>query len=781
MNKKWIFLMAITGMILMNLQAQKKSNKPVKKAVVTEVRNQYFYQDAAMDKFIADLLSKMTLEEKIGQLNLPSAGDFVTGQVKSSDIGKKIEKGEVGGLFNIKGVKKIREIQKMAVENSRLKIPMIFGMDVIHGYETNFPIPLGLAASWDMQLIEQSAKVAAQEATADGICWTFSPMVDLARDPRWGRVAEGAGEDPYLGGQIAAAMVRGYQGKNLAEKNTMAACVKHFALYGAPEGGRDYNTVDMSRVRMYNEYFPPYKAAFDAGAATAMASFNEIDGIPATGNRWLLTSVLRDQWKFKGFVVTDYTGINEMIEHGMGDLQQVSSLALKAGVDMDMVGEGFLTTLKKSLAEGKVTQAQITEAARRILEIKYRLGLFKDPYLYCDENRAVNEVYNTEHRNIARNTAAQSMVLMKNEQQTLPLKTGQQVAVIGPLAQNPENMPGTWSVAAKHANSVYLMQGLKETLGDQFTFTFARGSNFEENIDLENRYASFGKNSYRDNRTEAELLKEAVETASKADIVLLAVGEMAEMSGESSSRTRIDIPAVQRRLISAIKNTGKPIVLVLFTGRPLVLTDEAQLADAILNVWFPGSEAGYAIADVLSGKINPSGKLPMTFPRHVGQVPVYYNHKNTGRPEPSEGSHMKFRSVYLDEVNSPLYPFGYGLSYTTFKYDELNLSSVKLTGNSKLKASVQLTNTGKYDGAEIVQLYIRDKVGSITRPVKELKDFQKVFLKAGESKTVTFEVTTDDLKFYNSELQHDWESGDFTIGIGSNSRDVQTKDIIWNK
>jgi beta-glucosidase len=632
-----------------------------------------------------------------------------------------------------------------------------------------------------MDLIRKSAQIAAAEATADGINWAFSPMVDISRDPRWGRVAEGAGEDAYLGSQIAKAMVNGYQGNDLKANNTMLACVKHFALYGASEAGRDYNTVDMSKVRMYNEYLPPYKAAIDAGAGSVMVSFNEIDGIPATGNKWLLTDLLRNQWKFPGFVVTDYTGILEMIEHGMGDLQQVSKLALNAGVDMDMVTEGFLLTLTKSLKEGKVTYSDIDLAARRILEAKYRLGLFDDPYKYCDSNRAKTEIFNSQNRAEARTIAAQSMVLMKNQNNTLPLKAAGTVAVIGPLADNPENMPGTWSVGAKHSQAISLMKGLKETLGDKVNFVWAKGANFDYDPDFESRVSMFGKNSYRDNRPKEEILKEAMDAARKADVILAALGESAEMSGECSSRTNIEVPQSQKDLLIELKKLGKPIVLVLFTGRPLVLNDENKLADAILNVWFAGSEAGYAISDVLFGKVNPSGKLPMTFPRNLGQVPIYYNHKNTGRPEIKEDQFDKFKSVYLDVPNSPLFPFGYGLSYTTFSYGDISLSNTQLQGNQTLKASVTLTNTGKYDGAEVVQLYIRDVVGSNTRPVKELKGFQKVMLKAGETKTVTFDITPELLKFYNNKLIYDWESGDFEIKIGGNSYDVKTATVNWMK
>ena len=770
------------------VSAQKKSKKkqtiaaiPLVPAKPISTKSIHFKSDPVMDQFIDDLMSKMTLDEKIGQLNLPSAGDFTTGQAKSSNIGQSIKEGKVGGLFNIKGVEKIREVQRVAIEESRMKIPMLFGMDVIHGYESTFPIPLGLASSWDMDLIEQSARVAAQEATADGINWTFSPMVDISRDPRWGRISEGSGEDPYLGSRIARAMVTGYQGNDLSANNTMLACVKHFALYGAPEAGRDYNTVDMSRVTMYNVYFPPYKAAVDAGVGSIMASFNEVEGIPATGNYWLQNQVLRKEWGFKGLNVTDYTGIKEMIEHGVGDMQASSALALRAGVDMDMVSEGFLSTLKKSLQEGKVTYSEIDQAARRILEAKYRLGLFADPYKYCDSERAKKEVYSTDNRAIARSTAAQSMVLLKNNDQLLPLQAKGKIAVIGPLADNPENMPGTWSVASKHSNAVSLLKGLKETYGKQVEFLYAKGANFDYDPEFEGKITMFGKKAYRDERPKEEILKEAVEAANRADVIIAALGEASESSGEAASMVNLELRQSQKDLLAALKKTGKPIVLVLFNGRPMVINDEIEKADALLNVWFAGSEAGYAISDVLFGKVNPSAKLPVTFPRNVGQIPLYYNHKNTGRPLTDENVWEKFRTAYLDSPNLPLFPFGFGLSYTTFTYSDINVSAKNLQGNGKLTASVTLTNTGKYDGAEVVQLYIRDVVGTNTRPLKEMKGFQKVMLKAGESKTVSFEITPEDLKYYNNELKFDLESGDFQIMIGGNSQDVKSITINWEK
>lgn len=738
-------------------------------------------QDAKMKTFIDALMKKMTLEEKIGQLNLPGSGDIVTGQAKSSDIGKKIREGKVGGLFNIKGVEKIRDVQRVAVEESRMKIPLLFGMDVIHGYQTTFPIPLGLSCSWDMNAIEQSARIAATEASADGICWTFSPMVDIARDARWGRIAEGSGEDPYLGSAIAQAMVRGYQGNDLTKNNTIMACVKHYAMYGAAEAGRDYNTTDMSRLRMFNEYLPPYKAAVDAGAGSIMASFNEVDGIPATGSKFLMTDVLRRQWGFKGFVVTDYTGINEMIDHGMGDLQQVSALALKAGINMDMVGEGFLTTLTKSLKEGKITLKEIDDACRLILEAKYKLGLFDDPYKYCDVQRSKTDVYTDANRRTARRIAAESFVLLKNNNSILPLKKTGTIALIGPLADSKANMPGTWSVATDLSKAVAVKPAMENAVGANANILYAKGSSFEADPELEKRGTMFGRELQPDSRSNAELLAEALQVANQADVIVATLGEASEMSGESSSRTNIEIPQVQKDLLAALLKTGKPVVLVLFTGRPLALAWEQKNVPAILNVWFGGSEAGDAIADVLFGDVNPSGKLTTSFPQNVGQVPIYYAHKNTGRPLGEGKWFEKFRSNYLDVSNDPLYPFGYGLSYTTFSYSDVKLSSASLKGNQTLTASVTVTNTGKRDGKETVQLYIRDLVGSITRPVKELKGFQKISLKAGESRTVTFSITPNDLKFYNGDLKYDWEPGEFSIMIGASSRDVKSANVNWVK
>ncbi len=760
MNKKYSLLILLALLLPLGLQAQKPP------------------QD--MDRFLDNLLKRMTLEEKIGQLNLPVTGEITTGQAKSSDIATKIKQGEVGGLFNLKGVDKIRDVQRLAVENSRLGIPLLFGMDVIHGYETIFPIPLGLSCTWDIPAIEESARIAAVEASADGISWTFSPMVDISRDPRWGRVSEGSGEDPFLGALIARAMVRGYQGKDMSRNDEIMACIKHFALYGAAEAGRDYNTVDMSRQRMFNDYMLPYQAGVEAGAGSVMASFNEVEGVPATANKWLMTDVLRGAWGFNGFVVTDFTGISEMIEHGIGDLQTVSARAINAGVDMDMVSEGFIGTLKKSVEEGKVSVETVNTACRRILEAKYKLGLFDNPYKYCDLKRPARDIFTKEHRAAARKIAGESFVLLKNEglsptlAPVLPLSPTGTIAVIGPLANTRSNMPGTWSVAAVLDKSPSLVEGLTEWVGNQGKILYAKGSNLIGDAAYEERATMFGRSLNRDNRTDQQLLDEALKIASQADVIVAALGESSEMSGESSSRTNLNLPDVQHTLLEALLKTRKPVVLVLFTGRPLVLNWEQEHVPAILNVWFGGSEAGPAIGDVLFGAVNPGGKLTMTFPKSVGQIPLYYAHKNTGRPLKEGKWFEKFRSNYLDVDNDALYPFGYGLSYTTFRFSDITLNRSSIGMDNELVASVTVTNTGDRAGSEVVQLYIRDLVGSVTRPVKELKGFEKIYLQPNESRTVRFTIAPEMLKFYNADLKFVAEPGDFDVMIGPDSRNVKT-------
>jgi len=736
--------------------------------------------DAKMDAFVKQLMVKMTLDEKIGQLNLVTSGRALTGSIVNKGVEEGIKKGDIGGIFGVYGTDYISKAQELAVKNSRLHIPLIFGLDVIHGHRTIFPIPLGMSATWDMGLIEHSARIAATEATGEGINWVFSPMVDIARDPRWGRISEGSGEDPYLGSMVAKAMVRGYQGSSMRNSDAVMACVKHFALYGGAEAGREYNTVDMSLIKMYQDYLPPYKAAVDAGAGSFMSSFNTINGVPATANQWLLTDLLRKQWGFKGFVVSDYTAVSELSAHGLGNLEEVSALALKAGLDMDMVSEGFLKTLKKSLKEGKVTQQEIDQACRRVLEAKYKLGLFDNPYKSINAGVEAKAELTEANRLAAREVAEHSFVLLKNKDQILPLKKSGTIALIGPLANNHSEMLGTWVIAGDPKKSVSVIDGVKKIAGTGTNIIYARGANITEDSLLNARAWFFGMKQERDNRPAQQMINEAVETANKADIVVAVVGESANMSGESASRSDISIPETQRELLKALFKTGRPIILVLFNGRPLALTWEDQHANAILDVWAPGTEAGNAIADVLFGNYNPSGKITATFPKNVGQVPIYYSHKNTGRPFDDKGP-AKFKSDYIDVSNAPLYPFGYGLSYTTFKYGDVKLSKTNLKGNETLKATVTVSNTGNMDGEEVVQLYISDPVASISRSVKELKHFKKIFLKAGEQKEVSFDLTTNDLKFYNTKLKYDWEPGEFIVQIGTNSNDVHSASVQWNK
>ncbi|HSO86427.1 MAG TPA: beta-glucosidase BglX [Draconibacterium sp.] len=737
-------------------------------------------QKQKMDSFISNLMKKMTLEEKIGQLNqVAIPNSFVTGATVSTDIEGKIVAGNVGSILNSLNPEVTRKAQEMAITKSPSKIPILFGMDVIHGFRTIFPIPLALSCTWDMQLVEQSARIAAAEASSAGIAWTFSPMVDIARDARWGRIAEGAGEDPYLGSQVAAAMIKGYQGDDLAKENTILACVKHMALYGAAEAGRDYNTVDMSRLSMYQDYLPPYKAAVETGAGSAMTSFNVIDGIPATGNRWLLTELLRNQWKFDGFVVTDYTAIKEMTLHGMGDLQEVTALALKAGVDMDMVTEGFLNTLKKSFEEGKVTEDEINHACRRVLEAKYKLGLFDNPYRYINTARMEKETFSQANQDAARKIAANSVVLLKNDKQTLPLKKSGIIALVGPLADSKSDMLGTWAMGGQAEKAISLKEGLKNVGGNAITVLHAKGSEFTDDPYLmKNTPSGAPGTSSESKKPASEMIQEAVNLANQADVVVAAIGEPAAWSGEATSRTDISIPETQKNLLKALKATGKPVVVVIFSGRPLTLVWEDTNFDAILEAWQGGTQAGNAVADVLFGDYNPAGKLTATFPRSVGQIPIYYNHKNTGRPQ---NPNDKYTSKYIDSPNEPLYPFGYGLSYTSFEYGDISLSKKELKGDETLTVTIPMKNTGKFKGEEVVQLYISDPVATISRAVKELKGFQKIILAPGETKEVKFTVSTELLKFYNSNLEYNWEPGVFEVQIGGNSRDVKKAKFNWLK
>jgi len=734
-----------------------------------------FAQIEPMKQYIDQLMSKMTVQEKIGQLNLLPGSTVTTGISKNSSIIETIAKGQLGGILNMKGVDDIRTIQKAAVEQSRLGIPLIIGMDVIHGYETVFPLPLAMACSWDVPAIKQSAHIAAKEASADGICWTYSPMVDIALDSRWGRVAESNGEDPFLSARIAEAMVKGYQG-DLSHSDNIMACVKHFALYGGAESGRDYNTVDMSHIRMYNQYFPPYKAAVEAGAGSLMTSFNVVDYIPATANSWLLDQVLRKQWNFDGFIVTDYGSIGEMIHHGVGDLQSSAVMALKAGTDMDMCAEAFTKTLEKSLNEGKITIADIDKASRRILEAKYKLGLFQNPYKYCDKSRRSRDIYTPENREAARNLAAESFVLLKNENNLLPLKKQSKIALIGPLADT-KYIIGTWSVAATYDKYKTLREVMQQTLKGKGELLYSQGCNISRDSVLQKDGSLFKTIRWGD---ENRMRQEALKVAKQADVIVCAMGEEAEMSGECSSRSNLNLFEVQRELLEELLKTGKPVVLLNFSGRATVLTWESLHVPAIMNVWFGGSEGAEAICDVLFGDKIPSGKLTVSMPQNTGQEPLYYNHLPTGRPVP-EGAKTfgKFTSNYLDVRNDPLYPFGFGLSYTTFKYADFRLSSTAMDKNGHLTATINVTNTGNYDADEIVQFYIHDVVASISRPVKELKGFQRIHLNKGESKDVLFSITPELLKFYDYNLNNVLESGEFEVMAGPNSSDKDLQKLSF--
>ncbi|MEO6812555.1 MAG: beta-glucosidase BglX [Ginsengibacter sp.] len=726
-----------------------------------------------MDNFISALMKKMTLEEKIGQMNLPTVGFDVTGPLLSQGVEGKIKKGLVGGVFNTYTPDAVRKLQDIAVKETRLKIPLIFGYDVIHGHRTIFPINLGMSATWDPALVEETARAAAEEASADGLNWVYSPMVDIARDPRWGRVSEGSGEDPYLGSQMAKAMVKGYQGNDLSKDNTVMACVKHFALYGAVEAGRDYNTVDMSKLKMYNEYLPPYKAAVDAGVGSVMTSFNEVDGIPATGNKWLLTNLLRKQWGFNGFIVTDYTSINEMVNHGMGDDKKVTELALNAGVDMDMVGEEFLRYAALLVKEGKVSSKTIDDACRRILEAKYKLGLFDDPYRYISEAKNKQEIMSADKIALSKLAAIESIVLLKNSGNVLPLSEQKKIAFIGPLVKDQRNIIGSWSGAGDYKKAVSLWDALQKKKNSN-SFSYALGCNLVDDTLLINKLNPHDGQLTTDAKSPQQLIDEAVNVASQSDVIVAVLGEAFGMTGEAASRSEIGLLPNQLELLKALKKTGKPIVLVLMNGRPLTLSWEDENMYGILETWFGGTMAGPAIADVLFGDASPSGKITMTFPRNVGQIPIYYNHKNTGRPF---DQNQKYTSKYLDVSNSPLYPFGYGLGYTTFNYSNIVLNNKILKANGKIGVSVKITNTGSRSGKETVQLYIRDMTGSITHPVKELKDFQQITLQPGESKNVSFTISVNELKFYNSDLKYVFEPGNFKVFIGTNSDDVKEADF----
>lgn len=718
----------------------------------------------SIDQKVTELMAKMTLEEKIGQLNQYNDDITATGPItKDADKAGQVRAGKLGSILNAVGTKNTKNWQDQAMQ-SRLKIPLLFGQDVIHGFRTTFPIPLGETATWDMNLIEKSARIAATEASAYGIHWTFAPMVDIGRDPRWGRVMEGAGEDTYLGTLVGKARVKGFQGNGLGNKDAVMACAKHFAAYGAAVGGRDYNSVDMSLRQLHETYLPPFKAVSDMGVATFMNSFNDINGIPATGNKYIQRDLLKGVWNFQGFVVSDWGSIGEMIPHGFSkDNKDAALKAIIAGSDMDMESRSYTNHLAELVKEGKVDIQLIDDAVRRILTKKYELGLFDDPYRFINEKREKEQANNPEHRKFAREIGAKSIVLLKNENQLLPLSpTTKKVAIIGPFAKATVENHGFWSIAFPDDSQRIVTQfdGIKAQLDKNSELLYAKGCNANDN--------------------DKSLFAEAVETAKKADVVIMTLGEGHAMSGEAKSRSNIHFSGVQEDLLKEIAKTGKPIILMINAGRPLVFDWASENIPTIVYTWWLGTEAGNSIADVLFGKINPGGKLPMTFPRNEGQIPIYYNHYNTGRPA-KNNTDRNYVSAYIDLDNDPAYPFGFGLSYTTFQYSDVNVSATQLKGNQTLTASVTLTNSGNYDGEEVVQLYIRDLVGKVVRPVKELKGFQKIFLKKGESKTVSFNITPEDLKFYDDELNFDWESGEFDIMIGTNSAQVQTKRVNWEK
>ncbi|MGQ3319174.1 beta-glucosidase BglX [Pseudomonas brassicacearum subsp. neoaurantiaca] len=726
------------------------------------------------DAFISNLMKQMTLEEKIGQLRLISIGPEMPREM----IRKEIAAGNIGGTFNSITRDENRPMQDAAMR-SRLKIPMFFAYDVIHGHRTIFPIPLALASSWDMDAIYHSGRIAAKEAAADSLDITFAPMVDISRDPRWGRTSEGFGEDTYLVSRIAGVMVKAFQGNGANAADSIMASVKHFALYGAVEGGRDYNTVDMSPLKMYQDYLPPYRAAIDAGAGGVMVALNSINGVPATANTWLMNDLLRKEWGFKGLAVSDHGAIFELIKHGVAkDGREAAKLAIKAGIDMSMNDSLYGKELPGLLKAGEIEQSDIDNAVREVLAAKYDMGLFKDPYLRigkAEDDPADTYAESRLHRSDARDVARRSLVLLENRNQTLPLKKTAKIALVGPLAKAPIDMMGSWAAAGRPAQSVTLFDGMTRALGADSKLIYARGANItgdKKVLDYLNFLNFDAPEVVDDPRPAQVLIDEAVKAAKDADVVVAAVGESRGMSHESSSRTDLNIPASQRELIKALTATGKPLVLVLMNGRPLALLDEKQQADAILETWFSGTEGGNAIADVLFGDYNPSGKLPITFPRSVGQIPTYYNHLSIGRPF-TPGKPGNYTSQYFDDTTGPLYPFGYGLSYTEFSLSDMALSSTTLNKTGKLDASVTLENTGKRDGETVVQLYIQDVTGSIIRPVKELKNFRKVMLKAGEKKVIHFTITEDDLKFFNAQLKYAAEPGKFNVQIGLDSQDVK--------
>lgn len=762
MNLKSFYWLFVVAMVSLPQTVWSKNSARISEKEVSE---------KTMDEFVDGLMSRMTVAEKIGQLNLPGYGD-VSKDAKKSEIADRIRRGEVGGIFNIFGPDKIRQLQEVAVEESRLGIPILIGADICNGYKTIFPIPLGISCAWKPENVEEVARISAREVSTEGVCWTYSPMVDISFDARWGRVKEGSGEDAYLSGEMAKGWVRGYQGDDLADEQTIMACVKHFALYGAAEAGRDYNTVDMSRVTALNYYMRPYQAAVEAGVGSVMTSFNEFENIPATGHSWLLDDILRKRWGFSGFVVSDYTAIAEMVNHGVGNAEDVSVRALKAHVDMDMIADFYHNNLQKALDAGRISMADIDAACRRMLVAKYKLGLFHDPYRYLNEKRSKKELLSAENRAAARRIAAESFVLLKNDGNILPLSGCRKIAVVGPLADSKANMSGSWTYDEKEGTYHGLVEELQQRLGAGVEVAYAKGSNLVDDAIYEGHFTDESR-STRDNRSNEELVAEALKAAEGADVIVAAMGESDNMSGEGASRAILEFPETQRCLLEALKKTGKPVVMLLFTGRPLAMQWEETQVDAILNVWFGGTEAAAAIVDVLTGAVNPSGKLTMTFPRVTGQCPIHYNHKMTGRPMKPEQWYVRYLTNYIDVPNEPLYPFGYGLSYTTYEYGDVVLNRDELTADGTIEASVTVRNAGQVDGEEIVQLYLRDVMRSVTPPMKELKGFQRVALKAGESKTVKFTINAEMLKFYNSNLDYVAEPGEFVVMVGGNSRDLK--------
>lgn len=740
--------------------------------------------NSEMDRYVSDLMSRMTLEEKVGQLNLKSNWMYFTNStINEEDVSiRQIKQGLMGGVYGFTNQEMISQIQHYAVDSTRLGIPLLFGNDVIHGFQTVYPIPLGISTSWDMDLIEQSARMAAREASSVGINWVFSPMVDICRDARWGRISEGGGEDPYLGGEIAKAYVRGYQGEDLKADSTVMVCVKHYAMYGGAESGRDYNSVFLSRQEAHNGFLNPYNQAALEGAGSYMSSFNEFEGIPASVNKYLLTDVLRGQWGFDGFVVSDATALNEVIEHGIGDQQEVSRRGIEAGLDMDMGSDAYVTNLVALVRSGKVKEQYIDQACRNILNAKWKLGLFEDPYRYIVEGRDTREIYNESQLAFARRIAQECQVLLKNDGNVLPLKKNAHIALVGPFANVASEMQGAWAMSSKADQCVTILQGVEEAVAAAGgKVQYAQGSyifnNEEQEASVRYGMMKIFNPSFEIPKIQtipqSQLIAQAVAAARQSDVVVACVGELNNMAGEGASRSDISMTDAQSDLLKALKATGKPLVIVLTTGRPLVLNWEDENADAILCTWGLGSEAGHAIADVLFGDVNPSARLTTSFPRSVGQLPLYYNHKNTGRPHPDDAPYQKFRSCYEDVVNGPLYCFGYGLSYTTYEYGEVTLSQPNLSANGTVTASVKVKNTGERAGKETVQLYIRDIYSTSTRPVKELRKFRQVELQPGQTETVSFELTQEDLKYYDHELNYVCEPGEFEIMIGPNSRDVK--------